>query len=88
MIYNLYSIRDKKSEFAAPVPVRDNDQAMRWFDNQIKTNAFMTEYKDDFELYKVGTFDTETGKADKVELVEYIMSGSEVNTLGSKNETF
>ena len=80
MIYNLYCIKDKKSEFAAPVPVKDDAQARRWFDNQIKTNPFMTEYKEDFDLYRVGTFDTEEGCAKGLDYKnEFIMSGMEVN---------
>lgn len=84
LIFNMYCIRDKKSDFAAPVPIMDNEQAKRWFDNQIKTNPFMAEYKNDFELYHVGQFCTETGTLIGITTPEFIMAGEEVKTNGNK----
>lgn len=82
MIFNLYSIKDKKSDFAAPVPIKDDDLARRWFDNQVKTNAFMSEYPEDFELYNIGTFDAETGKVGDIPFPEMIISAEEVKARG------
>lgn len=79
MIYKLYAIRDKKSEFAAPVPIRDHEGAIRFFDHEIKTKEFMGTYADDFEIYCVGTFDTETGHVTGLEMTELVITGEEVN---------
>lgn len=78
MIYNLYAIKDKKSDFAAPVPLKDHDQAKRWFDNQVRTTPFMSTYPEDFEFYYIGTFDAETAQIGDIPFPEFIMSAEEV----------
>lgn len=81
MIYNLYSIKDKKSEFAAPMPLKDHNQGKRWFDNQVKTTPFLTNYPEDFELYCLSAkFDTESGQILPGDLPfpEFIASAEEV----------
>lgn len=79
MIVKLYAIRDKKSEFGTPVPIRDDNGAKRWFDHEIKTNEFMNTYANDFELYHIGQMDTEKGRVIGNELPELIITGEEVN---------
>lgn len=82
MIMNLYSIRDFKSDFGAPVPIKDDEQAKRWFDNQVKTTPFLNEYPEDFGLFMVGTFETETGAITGVSLPQEIMHALEVKIYG------
>lgn len=78
MIFNLYSIKDKKSDFGAPVPIKDDAQAIRWFDNQVKTTPFMNEYAEDFELYQLGTFDAESSQISGTDFPRFIISAEEV----------
>lgn len=78
MTFNMYCIKDKKGDFQAPVPIKDDTQAKRWFDNEVKTNPFLKEYREDFELYHVGQFETETGALIGISIPEFIMSGEEV----------
>lgn len=85
MIMNMYSIKDAKSDFGAPVPIQDNEMAKRWFDNQVKTTPFLNNYPEDFALYNLGTFDTETGKIEPIPFPEEIMHALEVKHYGKNN---
>lgn len=85
MIYKLYAIRDKKSEFAAPIPIKDHEGAIRWFDHEIKTKEFMRTYADDFELYHVGSFDTDNGHTTGLEIPELVITGEEVTYVSKEN---
>lgn len=85
MIYNMYSIKDKKSDFAAPVPVKDHDTAKRWFDHEVKSNPFMSEYCEDFEMYWIGTFNAETAEIDRIPFPELVSTAEEVMLHGKGN---
>lgn len=62
MIYNLYSIKDELSEFAAPFTITDDNQAKRfWRSEIVYKRQIMMDNPEDYSLYKVGKFETETG---------------------------
>lgn len=63
MILNLYSIKDKLTEFQGVMAIRDDEIAERIFEGycrkQEKENYVKPHY---YEMYKLGSFNTETGE--------------------------
>lgn len=76
MTINLYAIKDKINEFL-PIQMLPNDQtAHRWFREMLENNPTMHLSPNDFEIYKLGTWDTVTGElTSKVEIVPYNTKG-------------
>lgn len=68
MIYPIYCIRDQKVGFQPQIIVEQSDQsAIRGFSYSINGNTGLMNYSPtDFDLFKIGEFDTETGKIDSV----------------------
>lgn len=69
MIYNMYSIFDRKSEhFAPPFIARTDDEAIRFFkteyDNALRTapSSALAMFVADYEVDRVGQFDDLLGK--------------------------
>lgn len=73
MIYGIYSIKDEKTGFM-PVTVDTNDKtAIRNFSFAVnKPDSLLKSNSNDFSLWKLGEFDTDTGMLDpcKSELVD------------------
>lgn len=63
MIYGMYSVKDLKTGFL-PVTTDMNDlSAMRNFEHAcMNTDSLFFTHASDYQLFKVGTFDTETGE--------------------------
>lgn len=72
MIYGMYSIKDKLNGYTSPIPMMNEQVAKRYFKDQMLGNPTMNNSKEDFELYHMGLFDTETGKfaQEEIKLVE------------------
>lgn len=82
MKYPLYSYRDVKVGFMPPQADQSDQSAIRGFSYAINGNNGMMNFAPkDFDLYKVGEFDTETGEV-KPCVPELIVSG--VNVFGEK----
>ncbi len=69
MIVKLYSIRDKLTGYNPPIAFKDERIAQRWFESFCKQKREQ-EYIEPkyYELYEVGTFDTENGSGNIYEL--------------------
>lgn len=79
MIYGIYSIRDSKTGFL-PITVDINDaSAMRNFEHAAQNNSslFFT-HSCDYDLCRLGSFDTDTGEI-KLENLVVICSGTSLN---------
>lgn len=75
MKYGLYSILDHKTGFL-PVNADQNDQsARRNFEHAIQQPGILNTHAEDFELYKVGEFDNETGILTPLPVKELICEG-------------
>ena len=60
MLYNLYAIKDEEAvEFGELLNAKNDKVAIRMFDNVVKQNHLDRAV---FGLYRMGTYDTETGK--------------------------
>ena len=59
MIEHIYSVYDKVSEvYTQPLTFKSKGEAERWFRTKIKNDTMFRDNKSDFELYKIGEFDT------------------------------
>ncbi len=62
MEYPVYSIRDSRTGFMAPTLDQNDDAAARNFLFAVKNSRdVMGAFPDEFSLYRLGTFDTESG---------------------------
>lgn len=61
MIQGLYAIKDELSGYAAPITIKNDDLAKRWFTAQVNNNEMMKGSTKDFSLWKIGEFNTESG---------------------------
>lgn len=79
MIYPIYAYRDQKVGFMVPPIVEQSDQAaVRNFSYAINGNEGLMNYSPaDFDLFKIGEFNTETGEL-KAIMPENICSGISV----------
>lgn len=61
MIINLYSIRDIKNDFAMPFTASNDSTAVRMYKaSASEKNSTLAMFPADFELWHVGSFETET----------------------------
>ncbi|QCS37205.1 nonstructural protein [Tortoise microvirus 68] len=78
MIYNFYSVRDQLVGFMTPVLEVNDSVAVRNFTHAVKNkDSLMYSHSKYYDLYRIGVFDSDTGKIDSV-LPDLICSGSSV----------
>lgn len=81
MITKLYSIRDRLTGYNPPIAFKDERIAQRWFESFCKQKR-QQEYIEPryYELYEVGTFDTDTGSGTIFEMgqTKLIMEGEQI----------
>lgn len=83
MKYPVYSYRDIKTGFMPPQCDQSDQTAIRGFSYAINSKDGLMNYApSDFELYRIGSFDTETGKITE-EIPTLIVTG--VNVYGEKD---
>lgn len=77
MRYPLFSIRDSLVGFGIPFSADNDAVAMRYFDQAIQQpNSIYSLNKNNFDLYSVGFFDTESGEIEPVQ-PKYICSAND-----------
>lgn len=62
MIWDMYAIKDELQGFTTPIPLANDDMAIRYFREQQKNNPTISNEPGDFSIWAMGEFDTETGK--------------------------
>lgn len=63
MTYGLFSVKDElTSHFLAPVMMLNEDEAKRQFKSQVNNIQLWKDNPSDFSLYKLGSFDEDTGE--------------------------
>lgn len=76
--YPIYVTRDKINGFRAALLLDQNQQsAYRGFAYQINNDQYMNYSPSDYDLFEVGTFDTESGEIES-KLPEFIVNGASV----------
>lgn len=61
MIMKMYSIKDEYNGFTSPIPVQNEESAIRYFKQQIESNPVLNLSPENFSFWEMGTFDTESG---------------------------
>lgn len=61
MIMKMYSIKDELNGYTTPIPIPSDDVAKRYFKEQVMTNPTIKNSKEDFSIWRMGTFNTKTG---------------------------
>lgn len=83
MKFNAYSIRDSKTGFLQPTFEVNDQVAMRNFSHAVQnSDSILFTHARDFDLYKIGNFDSDTGRLMPVEVPVLIMSGSSCLKVG------
>lgn len=79
MIYNVYCIRDDKTGFLTPTVDTNHFTAARNFANAImQGKGVLFTHADDFRLYCIGKFNTESGQLTPSAVQELVSEGSQV----------
>lgn len=79
MRINMYSIRDIHNGFMSPSLDTNHATAKRNFALMINNNPGVLGFRPaDFDLYWLGTFDTDSGQAENLEVVEFVVNGASV----------
>lgn len=68
MIYNLYSVHDIYTGYNMPFYDSSDGSARRSFETAIEENPVMCKHRDDYQLRKLGTFDSDTGIIRSIEI--------------------
>lgn len=72
MIYNVYSVRDSKVGFGNPFVDASDPSAKRGFFFAFSNPSSLVNFSPaDFSLYRIGTFDSDSGVIEKI-LPEYV----------------
>lgn len=81
MIVKLYSVKDKLMNFGGPIAFQDERVAKRWFTQLLASKKANYEDPKDFDLYCVGSMDTEKGNilGTTVQEVKLIMKGESID---------
>lgn len=58
----MYSIKDRLQNFIPPVPFANEQIAQRWYKEMLSENLTMRMSPADFGLWKLGEWDSDTGK--------------------------
>lgn len=85
MVYGIYSIRDNLVGFMSPVVDVNENTARRNFARAVNQADSALDFSpNDFDLYKLGSFDDQTGVIEPCLPIEFIEHGT--NMVGVKYE--
>lgn len=77
MKFNVYSIRDVKTGFLSPTFEINDAVAMRNFEHAIQnSDSILFSHAADFSLFRIGTFDSDSGRLMPLELPIEVMAGA------------
>lgn len=85
--YSVYSIRDVRTGFLTPTVEINDDVAVRNFSHAVQTGetVFWT-HAADFALYRIGSFDVDTGRLTPEQLPVLVLEAYDViRQLGTPN---
>lgn len=78
MIYGIYSMRDKHTGFVSPTFDLNDQTAARNFSMALtKSDGILGFAPSDFDLYCLGSWDTDTGIITPAQLPSLVLSGSQ-----------
>lgn len=62
MIMQMYGLKDELNGYTTPIPFMNEELAKRYLKDQYKSNVTVKNSPEDFSLWHMGEFDTETGE--------------------------
>lgn len=85
MIFGVYSIRDVRTGFLSPT-IEVNDQvAMRNFSHAVqRSDSLLHSFPGEYDIYKIGTFDSESGQLVPIMPQEFLCSASSILTVSKE----
>lgn len=79
MIFGIYAIRDAKTSFMSLTVEYSDEAAKRNFSHAVRNaESLMNSHPNDFDLYKLGEYNSETGEIFPATPVQSIVSASAV----------
>lgn len=79
MIYPVFSVRDLKGDFYSPRIDQNEASCVRWFSMTVNTPETMLNFSPgDFQLFKIGEFDSTSGRLIPLDLPQLVTSGLDV----------
>ena len=79
MKFGVYSIEDIKTGFMTPTIDQNDNSAVRNFSSAImQSDGILFTHAEDFRLFKIGEFDTDTGSILAVAPLVHLVDGSDV----------
>lgn len=79
MIYPVFSIRDLKGDFYSPRIEQNESSAVRSFAQLVNTPDTTIHFSPrDFQFYRIGDFDSETGRLIPLDLPQLVTSAIDV----------
>lgn len=84
MIFPIYSIKDSKVGFTPPTVDQNDGSAIRNFAYAINNGGIMNYSPNDFDLYKIGEFNDESGIVNSFKPPEFIVAG--ISVFGEKDK--
>lgn len=78
MIFGVYAIRDAKTGFLSPTIDSSDAVAVRNFNSAImRSDGLMLTHCDDFSLYHIGSYDTDSAAITPLSPTVYLASGAD-----------
>lgn len=78
MKYGLYSIRDFKTGFLPPTYDINDESAIRNFEHAcLNSDSLFFSHPQDYALYRIGSFDTDSGRVDLLDPLPELVTASE-----------
>lgn len=78
MILNVYAMKDSRSGWLNPTFEANDQIAVRNFTHAVQTSGtVLTSHKQDFSLYQIGTYDTDSGLINSC-IPAFIIGGDEI----------
>lgn len=85
MIFSIYCIKDRLTGFLSPTFDQNDPSAVRNFTHAIfYTDSLMNSHPGDYDLYCLGTFDSETGVIMPID-PQIVCTGSSVSLIGGSH---
>lgn len=87
MISNLYCVRDAKTGFMTPTLDLSDASAMRNFAHAIVSSpSVLTSFTQDFDLYCLGSFDSDSGVVSSLVPPRHVISGMDAFDMARKSD--
>lgn len=79
MNFGVYSLEDIKTGFMTPTIDQNDSSAVRNFSSAVmQSDGILFTHAEDFRLFKIGEFDTETGSILPIAPIVHLADGSDV----------